>query len=409
MKKIFLTFALALAILASVFVCESVFAQSVYPWDVVLSVEYRGDVFEYKLSDNIGCADTTARGIYLGQSGKQDLYRRLKSLGLPDEAVYNYILPNFDSITAHFAYVRRERADASVQFDKKGFHYQNGQDGVAIDAQKLFEKALTSCGKLLKITLPLNVDRAMTVDELKANTVRRATFGTSFANSGANRSYNIAKAVDALNGTIVEAGEKFSFNQIVGDRTEARGYKTSKVIMDGAYAEGVGGGVCQVSTTLYNALLLSSFLPCAMQHSLVSSYVKAGFDAMVSYGSADLTFVNTTEHPVYISAWVKDKNVYFSVYGEPNPYTVERVSVETRDKFATNYIVDEQKYPDLVYADQTKVVVGGSDGVKTKSFLKYYRDGKLVCTKLIRTNSYKRVDAVIARGPLTRETPETEG
>ena len=107
---------------------------------------------------------------------------------------------------------------------------------------------------------------------------------------------------------------------------------------------------------------------------------------------------------MYISATTVGKTVRFDVYGEPNPYKIVRESTEQREKFATEYVVDRQKYPELIYTDQTKVVVSGSDGVKTKSYLKYYLDGKLVQTKLIRTDSYKRVDAVIARGYLARES-----
>ena len=241
---------------------------------------------------------------------------------------------------------------------------------------------------------------------MKKNTVKRASFTTTYYNSGANRCFNISKAASALNGVTVGVGETFSFNNTVGARTEARGYKTSKVILDGNYTEGVGGGVCQVSTTLYNALLLAGFIPKASQHSLISSYVKAGFDAMVSYGVADLTFVNSTDHPIYIAAVTKNKTITFTVYGEPCQFRIERESVEEREKFHTVEIVDKVKYPDLIYTDQTKVVTSGSDGVKTQSYLKYYVGDKLVETKLIRKNTYKRVDQVIARGELEREISE---
>ena len=160
--------------------------------------------------------------------------------------------------------------------------------------------------------------------------------------------------------------------------------------------------MCQVSTTLYNALLLAGFIPKASQHTLVSGYVMAGFDAMVAYGSTDLTFVNNTEHNVYIQGKTQGKTVTFTIYGEPSEYEIKRENVEERTPFETVEIVDKSKYPELVYADQTKVITNGSDGVKTKSYLKYYKNGRLVKTKLIRTNSYKKVDKVIARGTFER-------
>ena len=407
MKRIFTILTIMLALFASIFICNNnvAMAEPFAPWNVQFIVEYKGDVFAYNLQNEIKGLENEAdkRGFYLGSKGKRDLYNRLVATGVEELAVYEYMLPNFSKLLSHFGYVNCDRIDATVTFGKTGFNYKSGRDGVKINARKLFEQVLNTKGQKQRLTLPLAIDKAVTVSELKQNTVVKSSFTTTYANSGSNRCYNISKAAESINGTTVGVGETFSFNNIVGDRTEARGYKTSKVILDGNYTEGVGGGVCQVSTTLYNALLLAGFIPKAVQHSLVSSYVKAGFDAMVSYGSADLSFVNNTDHPIYISATTKGKSVTFTVYGEPNMYRIERVSVEERDKFATTYVVDANKYPELIYTDQTKVVTSGSDGVKTQSYLKYYQGDKLIETKLIRKNSYKRVDQVIAHGSLERE------
>ena len=411
MKKLCTILTIMLAVYASIFICsgDNAFAEAFSPWNVQFSVEYNGDAVSYNLSNEIKGLEAQAdkRGFYLGSKGKRELFNRLMQTGADEVAVYDYVLPNFSRVLSHFDYVNRNRIDAQVTFGKQGFNYVKGQDGVKIDTHKLFERALSSKGKAFRLTLPLTVDKAVTVAELKKNTVVKSTFTTTYANSSANRCYNISKAAETLNGTTVGVGETFSFNAVVGDRTEARGYKLSKVIQDGNYTEGVGGGVCQVSTTLYNALLLAGFIPKAVQHSLISSYVKAGFDAMVSYGSADLTFTNDTDHPIYIAATTQGKSVTFTVYGVPNVYRIERVSVETRDKYATTYVVDGDKYPELIYTDQTKVVTSGSDGVKTESYLKYYIGDKLVDTKLIRKNSYKRVDQVIARGAEQRPADES--
>lgn len=406
MKKTLITLAITLAVLASVFICGGeAYAETLSPWNVQFEVAYKGDVFRYDLQKEIDNLPnkSNSRGFYLGYSGKKQLYESLVAQGLPELAVYEYLLPNFSNALKHFGYIHKDRVDATVAFGKNGFSYREGHDGVDVDAKKLFETALTSRGKLIRLSLPIAVDKAVSVSELKRNTVKRASFTTTYANSAPNRCYNIAKAAEAINGVTVGVGETFSFNAVVGDRTEQRGYKTSKVILDGNYTEGVGGGVCQVSTTLYNALLLAGFIPRAAQHSLVSSYVMAGFDAMVSYGATDLTFTNNTDHPIYITATTANKSVTFTVYGEPNIYRIERVSTEERDKFSTTYVVDSDKYPELIYTDQTKVITGGSDGVKTQSYLKYYVGDELVETKLIRKNTYKRVDQVIARGALERD------
>lgn len=389
-----------IALLPSVAYAE----QAVLPWNVDVEVVHEGVTFRYDLSKQIDGVETQAdsRGFYSGYNGKRALADDLLGEGLPNAAVYEYLLPNFGKILKRFDYVNRVKIDAEVSFSANGFTYSDSQDGVSINVDKLFELMISSRGKHTVIKLPLAFDKAVTINELKRNVVKKGVFTTTYYNSSANRSYNVALAASSLNGLTVRPDETFSFNAAVGERTVQNGYKNAKVIMDGNYTDGVGGGVCQVSTTLYNALLLAGFIPKASQHSLVSSYVMAGFDAMVAYGSTDLTFVNNTEHNVYIQGKTQGKTVTFTIYGAPNVYEIERENVEERQPFKTVEIIDNVKYPELIYNDQIKIITNGSDGVKTKSYLKYYKDGKLVATKLIRTNNYKRVDKVIARGALDR-------
>lgn len=398
-------FALAVLIAGVFFAAPHFLAyaeQTARPWNVDVEIVCDGDSFRYDLSRRIGAisGEADSRGFYLGRNAKKALADNLLKTGLPAEAVYEYLLPDFSQITKRFSYVNRPRIDSEVSFSANGFTYSASQDGVAIDLDGLFNQMLESGGKFTVIHLPLTLDKAVTVAELKQNTVEKGSFTTTYYNSSANRCFNVALATSTLNGLTVRPDEEFSFNGAVGERSEKNGYKNAKVIMDGNYVDGVGGGVCQVSTTLYNALLLAGFIPKASQHTLISSYVMAGFDAMVAYGSTDLTFVNNTEHNVYIQGETQGKTVTFTIYGEPNVYEIKRENFEERTPFETVEIVDKAKYPELVYTDQTKVITNGSDGVKTKSYLKYYKDGKLVATRLIRTNNYKRVDKLVARGYL---------
>lgn len=400
-------FALAV-ILAGVFATLGISAayaeQVIKPWNITAVISYKGDSFEYCLENHIQNVldEADSRGFYLGFRGRKRLSEQLLCDGLPSMAVYEYIIPDFSDITEHFSYVNKEKIDAEVLFSSNGFSYTKPQDGVEINCAELFDAMIKSGGKRVEIVLPLSIDKAITIDDLKKNTVKKGSFTTTYYQSGVNRSYNIALATKTLDGITIKPDETFSFNDVVGARTEANGYKNAKVILDGAYTDGVGGGVCQVSTTLYNALLLSGFIPRACQHSLVSGYVMAGFDAMVAYGSSDLTFVNNTSHNIYIQGKTHGKSVTFTIYGEPNEYDIKRENTEQRDPFETVRVVDRAKYPDLIYVDQEKVIKNGSDGVKTKSYLKYYKNGVLVNTRLIRSNNYKRVDKVIACGDLPR-------
>lgn len=381
--------------------------QSVEPWNVIVDVVHENVVYTYDLRAEMQqyLHKSESRGFFLGTNGKITLYNQLLDGHCDVDAAREYVLPNFRQLLQKFRYVNVVKRDATVTFDKRGFSYTEGVDGISIDIDALFWKMLSSGGNHITVQLPTLRDKAVTVAELKQNTVRKGSFTTHFTSSGANRVHNIKVATNSLNGTTINVGEQFSFNEVVGKRTVENGYKQAKVISNGMYTDGVGGGVCQVSTTLYNALLLSEVTPRACQHTLISSYVMAGFDAMVSDGGADLTFVNEGDCPLYIGGKVNsDKSVTFTIYGKPNRYRIERESVEQREPYNTVEVVDRNKFPELVYTDQIMVVTSGSDGVKSQSYLKYYDGDRLVLRKLIRTNSYKKVDRVIAHGDVERET-----
>ncbi|WP_288312637.1 VanW family protein, partial [uncultured Selenomonas sp.] len=116
-----------------------------------------------------------------------------------------------------------------------------------------------------------------------------------------NRGHNITLAAGKLNGTLVKPNDIFSFNDTVGLRTAAAGYKVAGVILDGQLADGIGGGVCQVSSTIYNAILLAGLTPTARtSHALPSAYCPPGLDATVADGQIDLQFRNQLAHSVYL-------------------------------------------------------------------------------------------------------------
>ncbi len=177
-------------------------------------------------------------------------------------------------------------------------------------------------------------------------------FALGSVSSGKSDSGN--SALSALDGIKLEPEETFSFNGIVGERSERRGYKVSKVINNGEYAEGVGGGVCQVSTTVYNAALISGLeIVERHRHTLLSGYVEAGFDAMVSYGGADLKIKNNTGGNVYILTDMSgDGKIRVIFFGVKNPYEIKRESVLVADY--------------------------GNGSVKTDSYLSYFREGRLL-------------------------------
>lgn len=146
-----------------------------------------------------------------------------------------------------------------------------------------------------------------------------AAYTTTFDYGDADRSYNIRVAAAALDGLFIPPGEVFSFNNVVGPRSSEAGYKNAKVIIDNELVEGPGGGVCQVSSTLYNATLLANLeILDRRNHSLPVSYVPPGRDATVAFDYIDFRFKNSTPKHIYVKTLVNPGRITVKLYGSPD-------------------------------------------------------------------------------------------
>lgn len=327
------------------------------------------------------------------------------SLGLTSDAVLCYLLPNFSSILKDIEKKTNcGKVEAQAVFcpnSESRFLYKKGKDGVKADTSLLLKEILS--GKK-RIQLPVTFDKALSVEKLKALTAKRAEFSTSFANSKENRAHNVMLALSFFNGLIVQPNESVSFNKTVGARTAHNGYKQAKIIVDGKYVDGVGGGVCQVSTTLYNALLLADVqVISARAHTLLPSYVMPSFDAMVSYGSSDLVFCNNTSNPIYICAYAHNKQAKVEIYGEKMDYLVKRRSVSEKVPFLTVIKYDSEQR-ELLLKDGQKILTRGIDGAKSTGYLQYYQNGELIKEVFLRKDSYKAVNEVVLVGEKNEPT-----
>lgn len=242
-----------------------------------------------------------------------------------------------------------------------------------------------SCG----MTLPLSAADAETPEIALI-----AKFATYYGDSSENRKHNIALAASAIDGVLLPPEEEFSFNDTVGARTEERGYKAAFVINDGAFVEGVGGGVCQVSGTLYNCALLADLaVTCVHPHSLPVSYVAPSFDAMVSSWS-DLRFVNTLSAPVTLKMTADGQYLRAEIYGVKGEFSVRRRS-ETLGEipFETERLTDTSLAP-----GEERVEAVGKNGLRSEGWLEYFRDGALVRTLRIRRDTYLPQKRIVCEG-----------
>lgn len=229
----------------------------------------------------------------------------------------------------------------------------------------------------------------------------RAKFYTSYDSSVEERKHNIALAAAAIDGTLIEKGCQFSFNAVVGERTEARGYLPAKIILYGAFTDGIGGGVCQVSSTVYNAALLAGMTILEYHpHSLSVSYVEPSFDAMVNSAGSDLRFENQTAFPVLLRATADGARLTVFVYGAKTDRRfvreskqVERIPAppeQIRDALAG-------EYPDLKDGE-LRVLSYGRDGLKSVGILAEYKGERLISRKIIRKDTYLPLQGISVRG-----------
>ena len=224
-----------------------------------------------------------------------------------------------------------------------------------------------------------------------------ATFSTKFSTSNVNRSTNIHLAAKKINGIVIMPGETFSYNQTVGKRTAAAGFKEAAVYAGGQVTTGIGGGICQVSSTLYNAVLLANLEIVERDNHLFNpGYVKAGTDATVSWGGPDFKFKNTRNYPIKVTCSTNNGTVIFNLYGlkEENEY---EVSIEATITSYIAYKTVTQNDASLEVG-QTKVLESGSSGCNSVTYRVLKSNGEEVSRELISQDTYAPHNRVIAVG-----------
>lgn len=224
-----------------------------------------------------------------------------------------------------------------------------------------------------------------------------ATYSTTFSTKNTNRSTNIRLATQKINGVVLMPGETFSYNQVVGKRTTANGFKVAAVYSNGEVSEGVGGGICQVSSTLYNAVLFSNLeVTERRNHTFHTGYVPAGQDATVSWGAPDFKFKNNRNYPIRIVATVSGGKITTKIYGlkQADDYTVKiSSSIVGSIPYKTTYKTDSS-----LGAGNTKVIQKGSNGLKSVTYKILYQNGKEVSREVISRDTYQPHNQIIARG-----------
>jgi vancomycin resistance protein YoaR len=217
------------------------------------------------------------------------------------------------------------------------------------------------------------------------------------------RKNNVKLAGEKCN-TILLPGEQFSYNDIVGQRTKENGFGEAGAYVNGETVQEVGGGVCQTSSTLYNAVVLANLeIVERTNHTYISSYVPIGRDATVSWGGPDFKFKNNTDYPIKIEVTYSNSRLYCNVYGTD----LENTTVEFTNE-VLSYVEPTVKYvkDDTLEEGKEKVESSGSRGAKAQTYRKVYKNGVLVSTTKESYSSYKAHEKVVRKGTKKVEKKE---
>lgn len=232
-----------------------------------------------------------------------------------------------------------------------------------------------------------------------------SSFTTHFSAGNRPRATNIRIASSKLNGYVLLPGETASFNGVVGERTVKDGYQVAGVFKNGKHDVGLGGGICQVSGTLFNALMLGNLKIVRRQnHSLTVPYLQPGRDATVDYGNLDLAFKNDSDKPVAISSEWKPGTLTFRVLGTKDPSVQIKVATSNFKSWdrGSETVVDASLKP-----GSKKVLEYGASAHSVDTYRYVYRDGKLEKKELISHSNYAGAKRVVAVGPSVAPTPAT--
>ena len=313
-----------------------------------------------------------------------------------------------------------------VQDDSKWppFSYTDDISGQTLDITGLNERICTMVDTLVSgvvVLSPTPVQATITRAQLEAQIVKLSSYETTVGKSGEYaeaRAENVRLGTEKFNHLVIRAGESVSFNKVAGKRTVANGYQQALEIAYGNYVLGTGGGICQVSSTLYNAVVNAGLtVNKRTPHAIPSSYVEKGLDATVSDDRYDFVFSNNTNSDIYIETeFVKVKGYYhsrFTIYGRPDPngYTYKLVSqvVETIPLPEPTYEKDTTG-EHVFYDDETAVKSSGREGYIVDVYLVTMDSKGLEISREKKyTDTYKASAPVYWIGVNPHETPIPEG
>jgi len=300
------------------------------------------------------------------------------------------------------AYVTRDPIDAQIQsfdYNTRTFRFTESQPGVTLDQDLLYERLTAALDRWetgVTVTVdPVIREPAISTEQLASSFTMIAAYTTE-TTKDSNRNTNIDLACKAINGTALLPGQTFSFNETTGQRTVEKGYRSAGAIAAGQSIEEVGGGICQVSSTIFNAVARANLeVVSRSPHAWPSTYVNIGEDATVNWPNLDFKFKNNTSSPIFLITYYKDRRMSAEIWGVS---LGEGVTIDLESKIVkTMEPPSDVKYeynPELPYGS-SKTTVKARKGYVVETYKVWYKDGKETSRELMHTSTYKTYQQVV--------------
>lgn len=303
--------------------------------------------------------------------------------------------------------LNRKPSDATFKVIDNEVIVNEGKKGARVSKEAIREK-ISAGKKTFEMDVEI-IEPNVSKDYLESIIFKDVlgSYSTRFSLSNPGRANNIKLAAQSINNTVIAPGEDFSFNKVVGQRTYANGYADANVYIGGKIEQGVGGGICQVSSTLYSAQLLADLETVKRHnHMFTVSYLPLGQDATVAWNSVDYVFKNSTEYPIKIKATVSNDVHHIQILG--TKMDSGRMVKIVNQTISTTPARERVEYSNKLKPGEVVVVQSGQNGAVVDTYKVYYNNGVEEKRQFLHRSVYNVMDRIIQRGPVNTSLEEED-
>lgn len=331
---------------------------------------------------------------------------------LSDNSVVSTKLKHVDPEEITYEYIRRYTSDipikASYKIENHRIIFTESQPGVTIKKDDI-ETALENSASNT-INIPAKITQPeVTSEELRSTLLAHelGKYSTDYSSSSADRAFNIKLACEKINGYVLAPGDEFSYNNVVGPRTVERGFRIANVYVGNTVQPGIGGGICQVSSTMYNAVVFADLqITQRRNHTLPVSYVPMGRDATVSYGGTDFCFKNNTSMPVEIRAIAEGGiNTIIIVGTDEHPEREIKITTQQTGSSSPKVVIKKDA---TLPEGEIKVESEGTNGSSHVAYKVVYENGEEISRTVLSKTTYAGKDRVEIHGTMVVEPEPIE-